>query len=145
LQHRLAVIVLFSLKTKLHFVSGRGEQLETLNTDLSHYHFLLIYPGLHIETAEAYAGVVPNENILSTGKIVSEFPVSDWKDQLKNDFELPAFAKYPELKEVKDLLYSQGAVYASMTGSGSTIYGMFEKRNENLIDVFPKTYHCKWC
>ncbi len=75
-------------------------------------------------------------------KDIIQQPIETWKDELKNDFEEPFFSKYPELKTIKEKLYSSGAIYASMTGSGSTVYGIFKKDNKPQFD-FPKNFFVK--
>jgi 4-diphosphocytidyl-2-C-methyl-D-erythritol kinase len=105
---------------------GRGEQLEPIDLDLSDYRFVLVDPGIHIRTAEAFALCTPGERRVAPGDIVRQ-PVSAWAGALENDFEEPVFRLHPEIRLIKETLYAQGAVYASMTGSGSSFYGIFEK------------------
>ncbi len=115
--------------------SGRGEILRPLHLSLSGYFLVLVTPKVHVSTAEAYRGVVPKspgENLLST----LERPVTEWRDILTNDFELSVFARYPELAKIKEQLYSQGAVYASMSGSGSSIFGLF-RQEVSSKELFP--------
>lgn len=107
------------------FATGRGEILEPIELALSGIYVYLIHVGIHISTAEAYAGVQPNATRTSVRKLI-ELPIHQWKDALKNDFEDGAFNTYPVLADVKARLYEQGAIYAAMTGSGSTIFGLFE-------------------
>ena len=77
-------------------------------------------------------------------KTLLQQPVEKWKDSLVNDFELPVFEKYPEIKTIKDHLYQQGALYASMSGSGSTVFGIFNKAINHLTDnLFPPHYFVK--
>lgn len=107
---------------------GRGEQLEEIEVDLSHYGFLLVHPGIHVNTAEAFSGINPAEPAKSVRTIIQQ-PIKTWKDELINDFETTVFSKHPDIKSIKELLYSKGAVYASMSGSGSTVYGIFEDQS----------------
>jgi 4-diphosphocytidyl-2-C-methyl-D-erythritol kinase len=97
--------------------------------NLSAYNILLINPGIHVNTAEAFAALNPptvNTHLPSLTAIINQ-PINTWQQFLKNDFEQPVFQKYPVIKEIKETLYQMGASYASMTGSGSTIFGLFEK------------------
>lgn len=103
---------------------GRGDLLEPLNLDLSNYYIKLIHPGIHIGTAEAYSMVAPLKNRSSLLEII-KLPVPDWKGNLVNDFEKPIFKKYPEIEKIKEELYQKGALYSSMSGSGSSVYGIF--------------------
>lgn len=128
------------------FVTGRGENMEQLIFNLDDFRLVLINPGLHFGTAEAYSGIVPNESGISTKEIVEKYPVAEWKNYLKNDFEIPAFKKYPELHHLKDTLYANGALYASMTGSGSTLYALFKSIPENFENSICKEgYTIKIC
>jgi 4-diphosphocytidyl-2-C-methyl-D-erythritol kinase len=115
----------FFIDGGLQFASGRGEVLSPLNIDLKNKWVVLVNLGIHVSTKEAYEGVVPNNNRHSLREIL-EGPIENWKAHLVNDFEDSVFSKYPELEDVKKDLYQYGAVYASMTGSGSTLFGIFE-------------------
>ena len=83
-------------------------------------------PGIHISTIEAYAGVKPELSENDLRSLLKE-PIPMWKSTVKNDFEKGLFIKYPLLKTIKQSLYENGADYAAMSGSGSTLYGIFEK------------------
>jgi 4-diphosphocytidyl-2-C-methyl-D-erythritol kinase len=104
---------------------GRGEQLQEIAVDLSDYGILLVHPGIHVNTAEAFSGINPAVPVKSVKEIIQQ-PINTWKGDLVNDFETTVFSKYPEIKSIKEALYSKGAVYASMSGSGSTVYGLFQ-------------------
>jgi 4-diphosphocytidyl-2-C-methyl-D-erythritol kinase len=105
--------------------SGRGEVLQAIELDLSGLEIRLIFPGIHISTADAFAQVVPKNHELPLRQILQK-PVSEWKELLTNDFEDSLFPRYPELAAAKEKLYHDGAVYASMSGSGSALFGLFE-------------------
>ncbi len=114
----------FFLLNKACFAGGRGELLEELNISLSAYKIVLVNPGIHINTGWAFSQLAPSfpqKNIKTT----IQQPVETWKTELVNDFEVPVFASYPEIKHIKEELYRQGAVYAAMSGSGSTVFGLF--------------------
>jgi 4-diphosphocytidyl-2-C-methyl-D-erythritol kinase len=106
--------------------TSRGEILESINIDLSAYQIILINPGIHINTGWAFAQLAPATPERPVAAIIAQ-PILTWKEELKNDFEKPVFEKYPEIKNIKAHLYDNGAVYAAMSGSGSTVYGIFEK------------------
>jgi 4-diphosphocytidyl-2-C-methyl-D-erythritol kinase len=114
----------FFLENKPVFATGRGDITENIPVDLSGFSLMLIYPGIHIPTARSYAVISPAPRATSL-KAVIRRPVTDWKEHLVNDFEKNAFVDHPELAGLKTMLYEKGAVYASMTGSGSCIYGLF--------------------
>ncbi len=104
--------------------TGRGERLEQIELSLSGYKVLLIHPGIHINTGEAFKEINPSFPQKKIKEIIQQ-PIAKWKGELINDFEKPVFKKYPEIKKIKDELYANGAVYASLSGSGSTVYGIF--------------------
>ena len=95
-----------------------------INLELSAYKLKFIFPELHISTAEAYEDVIPSQPKTNLLDLINQ-PIEHWKALVKNDFEVAAFDKYPELAKMKEQLYADGSIYASMTGSGSVIYGVF--------------------
>lgn len=121
---------------------GRGEQMRALPLlDLSDYSLQIVCPDVHISTKDAFANITPRKPIFDLSKI-AETPVSMWRDNISNDFEDSIFSKHPELSAIKRSLYEQGAVYASMTGSGSAIYGIFEKgKKAQIINSLSTTEH----
>ena len=86
-------------------------------------------PDIHVSTPEAYSLVVPEKSEISLIELIQK-PISQWKDCIKNDFEKSVFAQYPAIEKIKNELYAMGAIYASMSGSGSSVYGVFEKEPE---------------
>lgn len=108
-------------------VKGRGDNPVPYRLEvLDHFEIKVVNPGIFISTAEAYSGVVPNKPGISLEQVLS-MPVKEWKDYLANDFERHIFLKYPVLEKYKKKLYTDGALYASMSGSGSALYGIFNK------------------
>jgi 4-diphosphocytidyl-2-C-methyl-D-erythritol kinase len=103
---------------------GRGELLAPLSIDLSNFHILIVKPSFSISTAFAYSrdGLAGKPH--SPAKAVKG-DIAGWKNELLNDFEAPLFEVYPELHTIKETMYERGAVYASLTGSGSALYGLF--------------------
>ena len=131
----------FFISNRPCFATGRGEKLEPIELDLSEYKIVIVHPAIHISTALAFATIKPLKPGKSIKQIVQQ-PVSTWKDEIKNDFEEPVFAKYPEIKKIKDAMYNAGAIYASMSGSGSAVYSIFKK--EKAISLsFSKNYFVK--
>lgn len=107
---------------------GRGERLEPVGLDLSAYSFVIVDPGVHISTSQAFAHCIPGAG--AGGKSLKEVvgqPIETWARDLANAFEDPVFRQYPSLRPIKDQLYARGAIYASLTGSGSGVFGIFEK------------------
>jgi 4-diphosphocytidyl-2-C-methyl-D-erythritol kinase len=115
----------FFIKNKPMMAKGIGEELSDIALDLSGKSMMLVYPNIHISTGEAYSSIVPKKPAQSIRHIISA-PIQAWKESLINDFERPLFQSYPVLKEIKEKLYKSGALYAAMSGSGSTIFGIFE-------------------
>jgi 4-diphosphocytidyl-2-C-methyl-D-erythritol kinase len=113
------------IKNKSCYATGRGELMEDIHIDLTGYCFLLVSPQIHVSTAEAFKNISPQIPI-QTCKAIIEQPIETWKDSLINDFEHIVFRSNPVLKKIKDDLYTMGAIYASMTGSGSSFYGIFK-------------------
>jgi 4-diphosphocytidyl-2-C-methyl-D-erythritol kinase len=118
----------FFIKNSAQLATGRGEILKPIDLDLNKKSFLLIKPNFGISTKEAYANIRTNDKNESNEQIVLD-RVEDWQGRLKNDFEEALFPKYPVLAEIKNQLYEQSAIYAAMSGSGSTMFGIFENEN----------------
>jgi 4-diphosphocytidyl-2-C-methyl-D-erythritol kinase len=137
----------FFILNKPCFATGRGESLQEIKIDLSVYKILIVYPGIHISTAWAFSNLQPTVPQKSLKELIHQ-PVHSWKGVIKNDFEEPVFNQFPEIKEIKEKLYDAGAVYSSMSGSGSAVYGIFE-REKTLSLSFPENYffkelHCQF-
>jgi 4-diphosphocytidyl-2-C-methyl-D-erythritol kinase len=131
----------FFISNKPCFATGRGEMLEQIDLDLSQFKIVIVHPGVHVSTAWAFSTIKPGAPKKSI-KEISKQPIETWKQELKNDFEEPVFNKYPEIKKIKDDLYTAGAIYSSMSGSGSAVYGYFEK-DKPLSLSFPRNYFLK--
>jgi len=128
----------FFIINKPCFATGRGENLLSAEVDLSAYKIILVNPGIHISTKAAFSDLIPGIPEKSIRQIISQ-PISTWKNELVNDFEMNVFKLFPQIKEIKNNLYNAGAIYASMTGSGSTIFGIFEA-NVHLNFSFHEKY-----
>jgi 4-diphosphocytidyl-2-C-methyl-D-erythritol kinase len=121
----------FFIINKPCFATGRGEILQEVNLDLSNYKIIIVNPAIHIKTANAFSEIRPKVPPVSLKEIIQK-PVNNWKQELKNDFEEIIFKRYPAIDAIKTNLYEAGAIYCAMSGSGSTVYGLFEK------DLVPK-------
>lgn len=131
----------FFLVNKPCFASGRGENLTPVNIDLSDWQIILVKPDIFIHTGRAFNGISPAVPAKSVQEIIQQ-PVQTWKDELINDFETSVFRQYPAIAEIKTELYKQGAIYASLSGSGSTVYGIFPKQTAVTLS-FPDSYFIK--
>lgn len=118
------------------FATGRGEILNTIDLNLSQYYLMLVKPNIHISTAQAFEGIKPENVKISLPELIKT-PIEQWACLIQNHFETHLFETYPVLSEIKNELYKYGAIYASMSGSGSTIYGIF--KTEPIID-FPTCF-----
>ncbi len=126
----------FFILNKPAYATGRGELLKPVSVDLTGYTLVIINPGIHVPTAKAFAGIRPALPEKSLKEIIAQ-PVSSWAEELVNDFEKPIFYQYPEIAAIKDELYRAGAVYASMSGSGSTVYGLFTDGKPLILNLPP--------
>ena len=106
--------------------TGRGEILKAVPLTLKNKFLIIVKPDIHVSTADAFGGISPKLSTPSIEEILLKFPVQQWKGLLKNDFEDTIFRKFPVIKLIKEKLYALGAVYASMSGSGSAVFGIFE-------------------
>ncbi len=132
----------FFVDNKPCFATGRGEILEEIPINMTSYKMLLVNPGIHIATGWAFSQVKFRKERQSLKECIS-LPVAKWQETIYNDFEEPVFALYPEIAEIKSAMTESGALYTSMSGSGSTIYGIFEKKWIPSIK-FPAHYFLKW-
>ncbi len=126
----------FFIKNKPVWATGRGEVMQEIALDLSAYQIILVCPGIHIPTPWAFKQITPQQPQNAILDIIAE-PVENWKHKLVNDFEAPVFEAHPALARCKADLYAQGAVYAAMSGSGSSVFGLFpkHKKADILVDA----------
>lgn len=121
---RLGADCPFFIYNRPMYARGVGERLEDVSLNLGGWWILVVKPDIHISTREAFAGVVPRPAQVDLREMAGTDP-SEWKDVVTNDFELSLFPAHQELPAIKEALYHSGAAYASMTGSGSALYGLF--------------------
>lgn len=132
----------FFMNNRPCYASGRGENLEPVHLNLDNYKIVLVNPRIHIDTGQAFSKIVPQSNRTCIKELIQK-PVEQWKNFLGNDFEEVIFEEHSEIRAIKDRLYREGALYASMSGSGSTVYGVFEKKSDPF-PPFPGHYFVKW-
>ncbi len=116
------------------YATGRGEVMTGVALDLSAYSIQLLCPGLHVATGKAFGMLTPAPAKFDLRQLAA-LPITEWKEHVANDFEGPVFAQYPVLATIKQQLYEQGALYASMSGSGSAIFGIFNKGRQAEVKV----------
>lgn len=120
----------FFITNKPSLAEGKGDQLESIAISLTGKFIVIVYPEINVNTADAYKGITPVKPKIALEKLIVETPFEQWKDVLVNDFEKTVFEKFPAIKLLKEKMYAAGAVYAAMSGSGSAVYGIFEKKPE---------------
>jgi len=108
------------------YATGRGEQLTPVDLDLSGYSIVLIHPRIHVSTAQAFSQLTPAVPAETLPTLLKQ-PIDTWKHSIVNDFEKPVFAQHLAIARIKTQLYEAGAVYASMSGSGSSVFGLFKQ------------------
>lgn len=116
----------FFIENRPALGSGIGDQLTPIDLNLKGYHLILVKPNIHVSTPEAYQGVTPGKPKKTVLEII-QLPVEQWRNNLVNDFEEPVFRKHPAIAAIKEHLYDKGALYASMSGSGSSVFALFKK------------------
>lgn len=124
----------FFIRNKPVFATGIGNLFEPVELSLKGYHLCLVKPDVAVSTAEAYALVKPARPAVSLKTIIQK-PVPEWREAMVNDFEASVFPKHPVIRQIKEQLYEAGALYAAMSGSGSSVFGLFD-RPTDLRDRF---------
>lgn len=128
----------FFIQNKPSIAKGRGEILDIINLDLDKYFIVIIIPPIPISTKLAYSKVVPQmQSVKLENSILNE--MTEWKNSIKNDFEVSVFIEFPEIKSIKDELYALGADYAALSGSGSAVFGIYREKPD-LRNIFPNNY-----
>jgi len=129
----------FFIINKPVFASGKGDQMTPVSLSLTGSTIVIIKPPVFVSTSEAYSGTTPVVSERSLKELI-QLPVSEWRDVIKNDFEKTIFMNHPEIAAIKQKMYDMGAVYASMSGSGSSVFGIF-KESLNAPDAFPNCFY----
>ncbi|MDR3093781.1 MAG: 4-(cytidine 5'-diphospho)-2-C-methyl-D-erythritol kinase [Bacteroidales bacterium] len=118
---------------------GKGDVLQEIPLSLDGYSLLVVKPPVSVSTAEAYSRVQPLVRNIHLTELL-QLPVNEWKQHITNDFEKFVFAQYPEIEQIKNKLYDLGAIYATMSGSGSSVYGIFECLLEHPENIFQNNF-----
>lgn len=125
------------------YATARGENLHKIDLDLSNYKLVIINPKIHISTAQAFKNITPKKTEHSLQYLINQ-PIELWKETIVNDFEAAAFLQYPFLQNIKETLYNHQAIYAAMSGTGSTFYGIFAKDFTETNFDFDENWLVKW-
>lgn len=123
---RLGSDCAFFVENKPVFANGKGDQFQNIDLNLDKYYLILAMPPVHVNTADAYQGIKPGGSNYSLAGLPN-LPLEEWRKTVKNSFEDTIFQKYLQIKKLKESFYESGAVYASMSGSGASVYGIFEQ------------------
>lgn len=127
------------IKDESSFATERGNILNPVDLNLKGLTLVIIHPKIHINTGLAYSKSIPQKPKFKLNELIKE-PIENWKNTIYNDFEDVIFKEYPEIEDIKNRLYNLGALYSSMSGSGSSVYGIFKDEIKNIKDIFPKDY-----
>lgn len=128
----------FFIEAEPAYAEGIGDELMPADGpqgNLNGYHIAIVKPNVAVSTKEAYGAITPKKPAKCCRDIVRQ-PIETWKDELLNDFEAPIFGMHPELADIKQKLYEQGAVYAAMSGSGSALFGIFKEKPMGIEEQF---------
>ena len=125
----------FFIQNKPVFATGIGNVFQPIELNLKYKSLVLVKPDTIVSTKDAYAKVKVKHPEKQLPELLSQ-PIETWKDTVVNDFEVSVFSKYPEIAAIKDQMYDLGAVYASMSGSGSSVFGIFEDPVDNVDELF---------
>lgn len=139
---RLGADCAFFIEAEPAYAEGIGDELMPVDGpkgNLNGYYLTIVKPDIAVSTKEAYAAITPTATSKSCREIVRQ-PIETWKEELVNDFEAPIFKLHPELAEIKEKLYQQGAKYAAMSGSGSALFGIFETEPNGLKEMFQDSF-----
>jgi 4-diphosphocytidyl-2-C-methyl-D-erythritol kinase len=128
----------FFIYNKPCFASSRGEVITPIHINLSQYTFVIVNPNIHVNTGWAFQQIQPSTPKKSIQQIIQQ-PIETWQKELINDFELPVTTAHPEIDNIKKELYNKGAIYASMSGSGSTVFGILPQQEKINLQL-PKHY-----
>lgn len=127
----------FFIQNAPTFAEGIGNIFEKVELNLDAYHIAIVKPNIFVSTRDAFSLIKPSRPSVSLKEIIKQ-PVETWKDSMVNDFETSVFAKHPIIGNIKQKLYDSGAIYASMSGSGSSVYGIFKEK----IDLIKHFSNC---
>lgn len=128
----------FFIKNEPVYAHGRGELFQEIDFSLKGKYIVLVKPDIAVPTGKAYSGIKPKASSFDL-RHINSLPISEWKEKINNDFELSVFKAFPAIEKLKEKLYDLGAEYAVMTGSGATVYGIFNEEvdlSESFKDSF---------
>ena len=128
----------FFIENQPAFATGIGDRLSPVKIDLSDYRIVILKPDVSVNTAAAYKNIVPSKPGFQLERL-SQLPVAEWKELVLNDFERSVFPRFPEIEKWKEKLFELGAEYASMSGSGSAVFGLFRQLPTDFEKIIPRS------
>ncbi|MDR3118108.1 MAG: 4-(cytidine 5'-diphospho)-2-C-methyl-D-erythritol kinase [Mediterranea sp.] len=136
---RLGADCAFFIRNRPAFAEGIGNIFSPVSLSLKDYRLVVIKPDIFVSTREAFANINPRKPAYPLKEAIIR-PVGEWPNLITNDFEESIFPQYPEIGEIKEMLYRQGALYASMSGSGSSVFGLFDKQDPAPVLSYPNSF-----
>lgn len=115
----------FFIQNRPTFAEGVGNLFSPIDFSLKGYQYLLVKPDVFVSTRDAFAHIIPHRPHYAVREVIKQ-PITEWKNCLLNDFEASVFPQFPIIGEIKEKLYQHGALYASMSGSGSSVFALFK-------------------
>jgi len=129
----------FFILNKSAFATGTGNIMNEINLNVKGLYLLLVKPPVEVSTVKAFQNIIPQKPTVSLSELIN-LPVQDWKNNIVNQFESSVFPQYPAISDIKTQLYNMGAVYASMSGSGSCVFGLFNELQASIETLFPASF-----
>lgn len=140
---RLGADCAFFIQNRPTFAEGIGNIFSPISLSLKSYYLVLIKPNVFVSTKAAFSLIQPRKPRISLKEIIA-YPISEWKELMNNDFEESVFTQYPEIGEIKNQLYQQGAIYAAMSGSGASVFGLFNKNSKIQIKTTNDSFYAEY-
>ncbi len=129
---RLGADCAFFIRNTPTYAEGIGNIFSPISLSLKGYQIVLVKPDIFVSTREAFARIKPHRQEIPLKEVIKR-PIEEWKERMVNDFEESVFPQFPAIKEIKEKLYEVGAIYAAMTGSGSSVFGLFRPEDNKSV------------
>jgi 4-diphosphocytidyl-2-C-methyl-D-erythritol kinase len=129
---RLGADCAFFIRNTPTYAEGIGNIFSPISLSLKGYQIVLVKPDIFVSTRDAFAQIKPHRQEIPLKEVIKQ-PIEEWKERMVNDFEESVFPQFPAIKEIKEKLYEAGAIYAAMTGSGSSVFGLFKPEDNKSV------------
>ena len=129
---RLGADCAFFIRNTPTYAEGIGNIFSPISLSLKGYQIVLVKPDIFVSTRDAFAQIKPHRQEIPLKEVIKQ-PIEEWKERMVNDFEESVFPQFPAIKEIKEKLYEAGAIYAAMTGSGSSVFGLFRPEDNKSV------------